>query len=382
MQRGRVKLRVLVFYGGDAATHPRDELLAWLRGPHVGIDARTVAEGIPHSSGSVDDRVDQAIAEADAAIAILTPDARSPHGAPNVMDEIGRWRGGKSKATLLMLRQENVQPYSNHAGIVYAAFDRRISEVFEDVRRFLSSLSPTEASAPTAAAGSSFVVESSGAAIMIGSHFFQNVTITENGSDVTVSLEGLSDRSVSNLTGLASNAPLTVAYANTAIRASLRRREVRRLPSGGSAELEFHDTRQGEYGGSILEMAWGGSPRLSADEIATLRTSRVLFNDPVASADQLGIETLIRGGGGDSLAVNESVLARFLATLPQDDILTWQLARLVLIAQLRLSDCVEHVDSLRLTVDAGQLRRIEFDGRRRRRYDNQDPHRIVLDRRL
>jgi hypothetical protein len=132
--------RILVLYGGDEATAARNELLAWLRGPWVSMDARIVAEAPPNSEGAVDDRVDDAIAWADAAIAILTPDSRSPHGAPNVMDEIGRWRGGRGKATMLLLRRDDVQPYSNHLGLVYVGFKDRVTESFENIRHFLMSL--------------------------------------------------------------------------------------------------------------------------------------------------------------------------------------------------------------------------------------------------
>ncbi len=133
-------LWVLVFYGGDTATNLRNELLAWLRGPHIGADARLVAETAPHTEGAVDDRVDCAIEWADAAIAIITPDERTEYGAPNVIDEIGRWRGRKTKRTLCIVRQKGTKEYSNHNGIIYVGFESRIKEVFEDLRVFFRSV--------------------------------------------------------------------------------------------------------------------------------------------------------------------------------------------------------------------------------------------------
>jgi hypothetical protein len=130
--------RVLVLYGGDAATNPRHELLAWLRGNAMNIDAQVVAEDAPHSEGAVDDRVDARIEWAEKAIALVTPDARCQHGAPNVMDEIGRWRGKKGKRSLCIVRQDGVTPYSNHAGIVYVAFKERVMEASEKLRMFLA----------------------------------------------------------------------------------------------------------------------------------------------------------------------------------------------------------------------------------------------------
>jgi hypothetical protein len=133
------KIRLVVFFGGDAATDPRNALLAWLRGPYLNIDARIVDDFPPSTSGSVDDRVDEAIQWADAAIALVTADKRSPHGAPNLMDEIGRWRGGKPKTAICTLRQEGVEPYSNHNGLVYIPFGQRVEEGFEKIRRFIDS---------------------------------------------------------------------------------------------------------------------------------------------------------------------------------------------------------------------------------------------------
>jgi len=107
----------------------------------MNIDARVVAEEAPHSEGAVDDRVDAVIDWAEKAIVIITPDPRSEHGAPNVMDEIGRWRGKKGKRSLCILRQDGVPPYSNHAGIVYVGFKDRVRESFESLRMFLADAS-------------------------------------------------------------------------------------------------------------------------------------------------------------------------------------------------------------------------------------------------
>src|SRR3954470_12857814 len=86
------KLRVLVLYGGDGATPPRNELVAWMvEKKSLNADPHLVAWGTPHSQGSVADRVRQEIERADKAIAIVTKDERSEYGAPNVLEEIGRW---------------------------------------------------------------------------------------------------------------------------------------------------------------------------------------------------------------------------------------------------------------------------------------------------
>lgn len=130
------RLRVLVFHGPDNAS--KNELLAWLRGPEVNADTRTVGEMVPTASGVVDDRVDQAIAWADKFIAVVTPDPRSQSGAPNVIDEIGRVRGAGRGADLAILRQRTCADlWSNLAGVVRIEFDERPKEVWWPVARFL-----------------------------------------------------------------------------------------------------------------------------------------------------------------------------------------------------------------------------------------------------
>ena len=138
------KLRILVLYGGDAATNPRNELLAWLARPSVDAEARIVADDVPHTEGAIDDRVDAAIEWADKAIAIITPDSRSLHGAPNVIDEIGRWRGSKDKRSICIVRQDGVTPYSNHNGLPYVPFTDRVKESFDRIREFLLDKAPAQ----------------------------------------------------------------------------------------------------------------------------------------------------------------------------------------------------------------------------------------------
>jgi len=131
------KLRVAVFYGGEAATLPRAELLAWLRGPQGDVEALIASEMVPSSDRSVDLRVDDLIAWADCAIAIVTSDDRSTHGAPNVLDEMGRWTGAKVRATLCRVLQKGVEVPSNHDGIVRLEFEKRIGDKFAPLLSFL-----------------------------------------------------------------------------------------------------------------------------------------------------------------------------------------------------------------------------------------------------
>lgn len=135
------RLRVLVFHGPDNA--PKHELLAWLRGQDIMADARTVGEMNPNAEGTVDERVRLAIEWADKAIAIVSPDPRSPTGAPNVIDEIGRWRGSGRDADLAIVRSRDCADiWSNLSGVVRLEYDERVKETFLGLAKFLGSLVP------------------------------------------------------------------------------------------------------------------------------------------------------------------------------------------------------------------------------------------------
>jgi len=138
---GSRDLRVLLFYGGQRANRHRDALLAWLRKTEMGIDARVVADFPPHTARTIDERVGDAMKWADCAIALVTPDNRGESGAPNVLDEVGRWRGVQERqSTLCILRQDGVAGYSNLDGVVYVSFGGDIRKAFEKVRGFLTSV--------------------------------------------------------------------------------------------------------------------------------------------------------------------------------------------------------------------------------------------------
>ena len=122
-------LKVLVLYGGEEATKHRKALIEWLNSPalhkQIGrkIDARKVAEMVAHMEGSIDKRVEEMMNWADKGILLITRDDRSDYGAPNILEEFGRWIGQKGRQTALTLRQSGTKVHSNASGLVYVGFD-------------------------------------------------------------------------------------------------------------------------------------------------------------------------------------------------------------------------------------------------------------------
>ena len=124
-------LKVLILYGGENASIPRDDLLDWLNSRklqrEIGreVVAKKVAEMTAHMENSIDIRVEKAMDWADKAIILLTHDDRSDYGAPNVLEEFGRWIGQKGRRTAITLRQDGVKVHSNASGLVYVGFKDR-----------------------------------------------------------------------------------------------------------------------------------------------------------------------------------------------------------------------------------------------------------------
>jgi len=146
-------VNVLILYGGEAATAPRDMLLNWLNMPefHAAIgkkvDARKVAEMVAHNEDSIDVRVEKMMEWADKGIFLLTPDTRSDYGAPNVLEEFGRWIGQKGRRTMLTLRHEEVKVHSNASGLVYVGFksdDEVLTKCRDRIVAFINEVVPPE----------------------------------------------------------------------------------------------------------------------------------------------------------------------------------------------------------------------------------------------
>lgn len=382
------KLLVLVLYGGDAATNPRNELMAWLSRDSLSVKATLVAESPPHSEDAVDDRVDHAIAQADKAIALLTPDDRSPYGAPNVIDEIGRWRGARGKATICIVRQESVPVYSNHGGVVYVGFKERVKEAFDGIREFLLDVSnkgATKGASTGQRRGTKdFLVDSNANTALIGGHRFSTSKIEDVQGRLTLVVDKLDGAGEAALRDLAkSHGEVEIAYGNTAVSVSV---EDVRITHGQSVQATLVCRVSERRFGAMFEASVGievGKSR-SADEIATMRATRILFNDPPESKSNSfdSVEMFIKGGMHGAREITESPIPRLLEGLPRGERATWETVRLALIVHLKMSGTVEHIEKLTLTIRGGRLVRIEFRGRRAKPYVNADAYVIAVDRKV
>lgn len=118
-----------------------------------------------------------------------------------------------------------------------------------------------------------------------------------------------------------------------------------------------------------MEASYNG---VSADELAEMRAKLILLGGEAPAGRSDGVtdwmlDTMIRGPL--EAVPNLIAVAKHGAPSPSE-----QLARLRLVAALELvlSDTVEHVVRLDVSLSAGQVH-WQFIGRRRRRYDTEEP---------
>ena len=194
-RKGMDPLKVLILYGGEAATKPRNELLEWLNSSQthdeIGrkVDARKVAEMTAHMDRSIDQRVEDMMDWADKAIFLLTTDTRSAYGAPNVLEEFGRWIGQKGRRTMMALRQEGVEVHSNASGLVYVAFeDDVVDECRKRLVAFLNDPIPAVESAETVTQQT--IAQSSGPQFSIGGNVDGPVTFGDGNTTTNTSAGG------------------------------------------------------------------------------------------------------------------------------------------------------------------------------------------------
>jgi hypothetical protein len=369
------KLRVLVLYGGEAATAPRNELVSWMvEKKALNVEPVQVAWGTAHSEGTVADRVKKEIELADKAIAIVTKDTRSTHGAPNVIEEIGRWLQAKGGRTLCVIRQEGTQINSNAAGLIFLSFESRIREVFDDLRDFLADdagasepVAPSPAASATAPArstpSSTSTFASNPSWVLIGQRAYPKVRVDETAEAVTAIVACAEPADESAIRGLSRRAEIEVVYGNHVAEGVVSESRISHEAQAiGTVVVSIQDRHQRQ--GFARDMSFGGPNGMSADEIAEQRARRILTGEPRARKnDMYGPEMLIRGVG-DAIQVTESPIPKLLAGKPRDDRATWERVRLELVRFLIVTNCVEQIDLLTLQVTNGKLVRIDFRGTR------------------
>ena len=119
------------------------------------------------------------------------------------------------------------------------------------------------------------------------------------------------------------------------------------------------------------------SKTYSPDEIAQLRATRILLNDPVAQQDRaLGfsndylLESHIAGSGRSQILA--SPIPKIYAAHKGYPV--WKdFARLIAVYLLKSTGTIENILELKFGPVKSELFPVSFRGRRRRRYSNEDP---------
>lgn len=241
--------------------------------------------------------------------------------------------------------------------------------------------------AGTVVPASASVCDSSGDWMLLHTHFLHANEVRHN-ADGTITAE-IATRSTEESAAIQQlhpnrhDRPRTVAFAHgdDALIVAVSKLEGRSSGKGQvwTVTLKPEDTR---YGGGSTEMSVQGH---SAEEIAEMRTGRLLLNDPPPARQDSRrgvhidiVESAIRGISTRLPAERCILHAAWEAYGSQPDLFL-PYARLSAIYALKATDCVEQVLELRLGPISGGKCHVRFRGRRARRYTNTPPHPIALE---
>lgn len=125
------------------------------------------------------------------------------------------------------------------------------------------------------------------------------------------------------------------------------------------------------HGGGLTEMSYNG---ISADQLAEMRARRILLNQHRMRKGNLQdamLETFLRGSS-TAIKAHESPFPKLYSEVGHDESMFLAAARLFAVLLLCLTDAVEHVLELKLTLKGNALQ-VAFRGRRARRYSNVVP---------
>jgi len=229
--------------------------------------------------------------------------------------------------------------------------------------------------------------DSSGDWILLHTHFLHANEVRHN-ADGTITAE-IAPRSTEESAAIQQlhpnrhDRPRSVAYAHgdDALIVAVSKLEGRSSGKGQvwTVTLKPEDIR---YGGGSTEMSVQGH---SAEEIAEMRTGRLLLNNPTTPRQDSRrgvhidiVESAIRGIG-TRLPVERCILHAVWEAYGSQPNVFLPYARLSAIYALKASDCVEQILELRLgPVSAGKCH-VRFRGRRARKDSNSEPHPITLE---
>jgi hypothetical protein len=127
---------------------------------------------------------------------------------------------------------------------------------------------------------------------------------------------------------------------------------------------------------SLSEMSYNG---ITSDEIAEMRVRRILLNERLKKKEAFQdamLESFVRGHSS-AIQVHESPFPRLFADAQGNKFLFVPAARLLAVLMLRLSDSIEHILDLQLTL-RNDILDVRFRGKRARRYSNVEPPVITV----
>ena len=255
--------------------------------------------------------------------------------------------------------------------------------LIHDAARAIPSATDTQA-----AAGA---VDDSGALVMLGDAFFDDVQVHSTGHELTVvvpSPGATGDAVIEELRPRHHGGGRPVAYAHLNDGGDVRVKDVRSSSEAGRQVWTLTLQRESDERGPMGDFSYNaGGWNFSPLDIAVIKARRVLLGErqereqyqPGMGRPSAALDPVMVGGHGDQALINQCPL-RDLAALKDEDPTSYlRRARLRCLYLLKRIGVVERVLELRLGPVGAAGVPVLFHGRRLKVYDNQAPDEVEIE---
>jgi hypothetical protein len=240
------------------------------------------------------------------------------------------------------------------------------------------------------------VADSSGMWVVVDNRFFEAESVDEKGGtiDIVAASESAAvDAAIKSLRTPLHGSPRAIGYSHGNDATIVRVKDIDSRTESGKKRWFIKLVKE--------DVAFGGHPmeavvetrtgRLSPTEVATLRATRILLNDPpsvpvlyspggdLAKSIEDGLVEAHIEGIDNALKITSSGIKEICSnqTIPLHQRL--QMARLMALFQLVVGNVVEHVNHLAVGPVSGNKVHVEFRGMRRKVYANVEPIEIRVE---
>ena len=289
------------------------------------------------------------------------------------------------------------------AGALFDYIDRQVERVGQGLQRpmqhghtagrmiLIHDAARAAPSATDVQAAATGAVNDSGALVMLGDAFFDDVQVQSTGDDLTVvvpSPGATGDAAIEELRPRHHGGGRPVAYAHLNDGGDVRVRDIRSSSEAGRQVWTLTLHRESDGRGPMGDFSYNaGGWTYSPLDIAVMKARRVLLGErsereqyqPGMGRPSAMLDPVMVGGHGDQALINQCPLRDLAALKDEDPTGYLRRARLRCLYLLKRIGVIERVLELRLGPVGAAGVPVLFHGRRLKVYDNQAPDKVEVE---